>query len=56
MDETNPLLLELTAFVQAVRGGRAAQGPRVASAEEGLRAMEVATRIGELIAGHRWKS
>ena len=54
MDEANPLLLELTAFTQAVRGGRATSGPRVASAEEGLRAMEVATRVSEQIAGHRW--
>jgi predicted dehydrogenase len=55
MDEANPLLLELTAFVQAVRGdsGIAAR-PRVASAEEGLRAMEVATRITELVAAHHW--
>jgi predicted dehydrogenase len=56
MDETNPLLLELTAFTEAVRGAGTggAAGPRVASAEEGLRAMEVATRVSEQIAGHRW--
>lgn len=54
MDEANPLLLELTAFVQAVRGGAAAGRPRPASAEEGLRAMEVAERVGALIDGHRW--
>ncbi|MBM3985293.1 MAG: Gfo/Idh/MocA family oxidoreductase, partial [Planctomycetes bacterium] len=54
MDEANPLQLELSAFVAAVRGGTAAGRPRVASAEEGLRAMEVAGRIGELIEGHRW--
>ncbi len=54
MDEANPLQLELSAFVAAVRGGAAAGRPRVASAEEGLRAMEVAGRIGELIEGHRW--
>jgi len=54
MDEANPLQLELTAFVQAARGGAAAGRPRVASAEEGLRAMEVAERIGGLIEGHRW--
>ena len=55
MDESNPLLLELTAFVESVRSGRgAAARPRVASAEEGLRAMEVATRISDLVAAHRW--
>ncbi len=55
MDEANPLQAELAAFVQAARGGRSGPGwPRVASAEEGLRAMEVATRISDLIAGHRW--
>jgi predicted dehydrogenase len=54
MDEANPLQLELSAFVAAVRGGAAAGRPRVASAEEGLRAMEVAGRIGDLIEGHRW--
>jgi predicted dehydrogenase len=54
MDEANPLQLELSAFVAAVRGGAAAGRPRVASAEEGLRAMEVAGRIGALIEGHRW--
>ena len=55
MDEANPLLLELTAFVQAARSGRPAGGwPRVASAEEGLRAMDVATRVGDLITAHRW--
>jgi len=55
MDESNPLLLVLTAFVESVRSGRgAAARPRVASAEEGLRAMEVATRISDLVAAHRW--
>jgi len=59
MDETNPLLTELTAFVTAVRGARgepdAAPGaPRGVSAEAGLRAMEVALRISESIEGHRW--
>jgi len=37
-----------------VRGRGAAARPRVASAEEGLRAMEVATRISALVAAHRW--
>jgi predicted dehydrogenase len=54
MDEANALQQELTAFVEAVRGRGAAARPRVASAEEGLRAMEVATRISELVAAHRW--
>ncbi|HEX5009862.1 MAG TPA: Gfo/Idh/MocA family oxidoreductase [Planctomycetota bacterium] len=55
MDEANALQLELAAFVEAVRSGRgAAARPRVASAEEGLRAMEVATRISEMVAAHRW--
>lgn len=54
MDEANPLLLELTAFTQAVRGAPGSAGPRPASAEEGLRAMEVATRVSEQIAAHRW--
>ena len=55
MDEANALQLELTAFVEAVRGARdAAARPRVASAEEGLRALEVATRISEQVAAHRW--
>jgi len=59
MDEANPLLTELTAFVAAVRGARgepdAAPGvPRGVSAEAGLRAMEVALRITESIEGHRW--
>jgi predicted dehydrogenase len=55
MDEANALQQELTAFVEAVRSGHGAVArPRVASAEEGLRAMEVATRISELVAAHRW--
>jgi len=55
MDEANALLAELTAFMDAVRGGKGGAGwPRVASAQEGLRAMEVATRISDLIARHRW--
>jgi predicted dehydrogenase len=60
MDESNPLLTELTAFVAAVRAarGEAPAGPPGApagvSAEAGLRAMEVALRITEAIEGHRW--
>ena len=60
MDETNPLLAELTAFVSAVRAARGLpveQPPgalRGVSAEAGLRAMEVAVRITEAIEGHRW--
>jgi len=60
MDETNPLLTELTAFVAAVRGARGEEGPVApgapsgVSAEAGLRAMEVALRVTEAIEGHRW--
>ena len=60
MDETNPLLTELTAFVSAVRAARGLPvepphvGLRGVSAEAGLRAMEVAVRITEAIEGHRW--
>jgi len=50
MDEANPLLSELTAFIARVRGE--AEGG--VSAEEGLRAMEVAVRVTEAIEQHRW--
>ncbi len=58
MDECNPLLLELSAFLAAVRGetveapGGAAVGS--ATADDGVRAMEVAVAVSERIEGHRW--
>jgi predicted dehydrogenase len=52
MDESNPLLSELTAFIAAVRGEPRDSGG--VSAGEGLRAMEVAVEISESIASHRW--
>ena len=57
MDETNPLLTELTAFIAAVRGEVPDAPPGAvtsASAEDGVRAMEVALAIAERIEGHRW--
>lgn len=50
MDEANPLLSELTAFISNVRGEEAGG----VSAKAGLRAMEVALRITETIEKHRW--
>ena len=50
MDEANPLLSELTAFIANVRGEEVSG----VSAQAGLRAMEVALRISEAIESHRW--
>jgi predicted dehydrogenase len=52
MDECNPLLSELTAFIGTVRGQPEASGG--VTAEQGLRAMEVALRVSEQIESHRW--
>lgn len=56
MDECNPLLSELTAFIDAVRGEVGAPGgePGGVTAEQGLRAMDIALRVSELIEAHRW--
>jgi len=50
MDEANPLHSELVSFIDAVRG----QPRRGVSAQEGLRAMEVAVTVSERIDQHRW--
>jgi predicted dehydrogenase len=50
MDEANPLLSELTAFIANVRGEDAGG----VSAQAGLRAMEVAMQISQTIEEHRW--
>ncbi len=50
MDASNPLLTEITSFVDAVRGD-ASDG---VSSEHGIRAMEVAMRISEQIEAHSW--
>ncbi|MHC4844936.1 MAG: Gfo/Idh/MocA family oxidoreductase [Planctomycetota bacterium] len=52
MDECNPLLSEITAFIDAVRGNEGdATG---VTAAQGLRAMEVALRVSEQIETHSW--
>ncbi|MGQ0552601.1 MAG: Gfo/Idh/MocA family oxidoreductase [Planctomycetota bacterium] len=53
MDEANPLLSELTAFIAAARGSTNAPVGGV-PASDGIRAMEVALRIADQIAAHRW--
>ncbi len=53
MDESNPLLSEITAFVDTVRGRAAAVSEGV-TAQQGLRAMDVALQISDQIAAHRW--
>ncbi|MED5329776.1 MAG: Gfo/Idh/MocA family oxidoreductase [Planctomycetota bacterium] len=50
MDESNPLLLEITAFVKAVRG----EEEGGVSAEDGLRAMRVAEDLHRSMESHAW--
>jgi len=52
MDEANPLFSEISAFIDAVRGVEGAEGG--VTAEQGLRAMEVALRVSEQIETHSW--
>jgi predicted dehydrogenase len=51
MDAGNPLLSELTAFIEAVRGNSSAG----ATAQHGLSALEVAYQVMDQIDAHEWK-
>ncbi len=55
MDASNPLLVELSAFIAAVRGEAPEGGRAGVSAAAGLAAMEVAFRISAQIRAHRWE-
>lgn len=52
VDDTDALRAQLESFLDSVRTGK----PPAVTAEDGIAALELATRIAEAVKGHRWQA